>query len=69
MDVNELRAKSIEDLNEQLRSLEKDLFAHRMQQSTGQLTQTHLLKQVSKDIARVKTFLNQKSRQIELKEA
>lgn len=69
MDVNDLKAKSIEDLNEQLRSLEKDLFAHRMQQSTGQLTQTHLLKQVSKDIARVKTFLNQKSRQIELKEA
>ena len=69
MDVNDLKAKSIEDLSEQLRSLEKDLFAHRMQQSTGQLTQTHLLKQVSKDIARVKTFLNQKSRQIELKEA
>ncbi len=69
MDVNELRTKSIEDLNEQLRSLEKDLFAHRMQRSTGQLTQTHLLKQVSKDIARVKTFLNQKSRQIGLKEA
>ena len=69
MDVNDLKAKSIEDLNEQLRSLEKDLFAHRMQQSTGQLTQTHLLKQVSKDIARVKTFLNQKSSQIGLKEA
>ena len=69
MDVNELRTKSIEGLNEQLRSLEKDLFAHRMQQSTGQLTQTHLLKQVSKDIARVKTLLNQKSRQLELKEA
>ena len=69
MDVNDLKDKSIEDLNEQLRSLEKDLFAHRMQQSTGQLTQTHLLKQVSKDIARVKTFLNQKSRQMGLKEA
>ena len=69
MDTNDLRAKSIKDLNEELQSLEKERFAHRMQQSTGQLTQTHLLKQVSKDIARVKTCLNEKSRKIGLEEA
>jgi len=32
-----------------------------MQKSTGQLNQTHLLTQVRKDIARVKTVLNQKA--------
>jgi len=69
MDNNDLRTKSIKDLNEELQSLEKERFSHRMQQSTGQLTQTHLLKQVSKDIARVKTFLNEKSRKIGLEEA
>ncbi len=66
MDTNDLRAKSIKDLHEELQSLEKERFAHRMQQSTGQLTQTHLLIQVSKDIARVTTFLNEKSREIGL---
>ena len=69
MDNNDLRTKSMKDLNEELHSLEKERFAHRMQQSTGQLTQTHLLKQVSKDIARVKTCLNEKSRKIGLEEA
>ena len=69
MDNNDLRTKSMKDLNEELHSLEKERFAHRMQQSTGQLTQTHLLKQVAKDIARVKTFLNEKSRKIGLEEA
>ena len=63
MDSNEIRVKSIQDLNEELRSLEKERFTHRMQQSIGQLAQTHLLKQVAKDIARVKTVLNEKSRE------
>ena len=69
MDNNDFRTKSTKDLNEELHSLEKERFANRMQQSTGQLTQTHLLKQEAKDIARVKTFLNEKSRKIGLEEA
>lgn len=36
-------------------------FNLRMQKATGQLSQTHLLKQVRRDIARVKTLLNEKA--------
>jgi len=62
MKTSELREKSSDDLQEQLVGLMKDQFTYRMQKSTGQLTQTHLLKEVSRDIARVKTVLNEKTR-------
>ncbi|MCB1645932.1 MAG: 50S ribosomal protein L29 [Pseudomonadales bacterium] len=62
MKASELREKSVEELQASLISLVKDQFSYRMQQSTGQLGQTHLLKTVAKDIARVKTVLNEKSR-------
>jgi len=38
-----------------------DQFKYRMQKATGQLGQTHLLKEVRRDIARVKTIINQKA--------
>ncbi len=63
MKASELKSKSVEELGEELTSLVKDRFNFRMQQSTGQLGQPHLLKQVSKDIARVKTVLNEKRRE------
>ncbi len=69
MNANELRAKSVDELDEELQSLVKERFTHRMQQSTGQLTQTHLLKEVAKDIARVKTVLNEKRREADAEEA
>ena len=62
MKASEIKDKSVEELTETLVSLSKDQFTHRMQQSTGQLGQTHLLKAVKKDIARVKTVLGEKSR-------
>ncbi len=60
MNASELREKSIEELQESLVALLKDQFSYRMQKSTGQLNQSHLLKEVSRDIARVKTVINQK---------
>ncbi|AQZ93857.1 50S ribosomal protein L29 [Halopseudomonas nanhaiensis] len=60
MKATELREKSAEQLNEQLLTLLRDQFNLRMQKATGQLGQSHLLKQVKRDIARVKTVLNQK---------
>ncbi len=60
MKATELREKSAEQLNEQLLNLLRDQFNLRMQKATGQLGQSHLLKQVKRDIARVKTVLNQK---------
>ncbi len=55
MKANELREKSVEQLNEQLLGLLRDQFNLRMQKATGQLGQSHLLSQVKRDIARVKT--------------
>jgi len=61
MKAQELREKSVEELNEQLLSLLRDQFNLRMQKATGQLGQSHMLSQVKRDIARVKTVLNQQA--------
>lgn len=61
MKVSELRNKSVEELQTQLSDSYKEQFEHRMQRSTGQMTQTHLLKSVAKDIARIKTVLKEKA--------
>ncbi|MDD9889483.1 MAG: 50S ribosomal protein L29 [Gammaproteobacteria bacterium] len=60
MKAEELREKSVEELQQQLQDLYKDQFNYRMQNSTGQLGQIHLVKEVRKDIARVKTILSEK---------
>lgn len=61
MKANELKAKSVEELNQELLGLLREQFNLRMQAATGQMNQTHLLRQVRKDIARVKTVLNEKA--------
>ena len=61
MKAKELREKSAEQLKEELLSLRKDQFKLRMQQATGQLGQSHLLSETKKNIARVKTVLNEKA--------
>ena len=60
MNVKELREKSTDQLNEELLDGLRKQFEYRMQSSTGQLTQTHLMKQVRRDIARIKTVLREK---------
>lgn len=60
LDTSDLRQKSVAELNEVLNNLLRDQFNHRMQKSTGQMGQTHLLSAVRKDIARVKTLINEK---------
>ena len=61
MKASELKDKSVEDLNNELKGLLREQFNLRMQKGTGQLAQPHLVKQVRRDIARVKTVLNQKA--------
>lgn len=61
MKASELRDKSAEDLNKQLLTLREEQFKLRMQKSTGQLGQLHLLQQNQRDIARVKTVLIEKA--------
>jgi large subunit ribosomal protein L29 len=61
MKASELRNKSAEELTAQLDGLFKNQFKINMQKATGQLSQTHLIGQVRRDIARLKTALNEKT--------
>ena len=61
MKAQDLRTKSVEELNNELVNLLGEQFKLRMQTATGQLQQTHQLKQVRRDIARVKTVLTEKA--------
>lgn len=61
MKAAELRDKSVEELNQELISQLEAQFKLRMQASTGQLNQSHLLKQTRRDIARIKTVLSEKA--------
>lgn len=60
MKAKELREKSVEELNTELLNLLREQFNLRMQ-AAYQLQQSHLLKQVRRDVARVKTLLNEKA--------
>ena len=57
MAVAELREKDEQELHEELLKLRKEQFGLRMQEASGQLGQVHLLRQVKKEIARVKTVI------------
>lgn len=61
MKAKELREKSVEELNTELLNLLREQFNLRMQLAGGQLSQTHVLKQVRRNIARVKTLLTEKA--------
>ena len=61
MNTKELTAKSEAELNIELTSLYKSHFGLRMQKATQQLTNTSQLARTRRDIARVKTVLNQKA--------
>jgi large subunit ribosomal protein L29 len=59
-DVKELREKTVQELGEELLRLRKEHFSLRMQRASGQLGQVHLLKDTKKNIARVKTLIQEK---------
>jgi len=60
MKVSELQGKDAAALTKELNELLKAQFSLRMQIATQQLTNTSQLKKVRRDIARVKTVMNQK---------
>lgn len=60
MKSNELREKSIEQLNQDLLELFKIQFGLKMQHATAQLEKNSELKKVRKNIARIKTILSEK---------
>ena len=63
MDVKELRNQSPADLAAELVALRREQFNLRLQVATGQSMKTHRVREVRRDIARVKTILNQKGRE------
>ncbi len=63
MKANELRVKSVTDLDQELLSLTKAQFGLRMQMATQQLSNNSQLLKVRRDIARVKTILTEKGAQ------
>jgi large subunit ribosomal protein L29 len=61
MKASELKAKSPQELQQELNSLLKAQFGLRMQKATQQLTNTSQLGKVRRDIARVRTVLAEKA--------
>ncbi len=62
MQASDLRNKSVGELSEELVALRREQFNLRMQQATGELTHNHEHRRVRREIARVKTVLNELSR-------
>jgi len=61
MKANELREKTSEELEAALIGELKQQFNLRMQLSTGQLNESHKVKETRRNIARIKTMLKQKA--------
>jgi large subunit ribosomal protein L29 len=61
MNSKELRGKSADELSKELVDLLREQFNLRMQKGTGQLARPHQMKEVRRNIARVKTVLREKA--------
>ena len=61
MNATELKAKTPDQLRDQLVALKKEAFNLRFQQATGQLENTARMRAVRRDVARIQAVLNQKA--------
>ena len=61
MKANELRTKSVDELNKELLDLLRAQFGMRMQLATQQLSNTSQMSKVRRDIARVRTLIREKA--------
>ena len=59
MKASDLRGKSADELTTQLGDLQKEAFNLRFQKASGQLENTGRVRQVRRDIARIKTIIGQ----------
>ena len=64
MKAKNVRAMTVEETETKLKELTVELFNLRFQHATGQLENSMRLPQTKKDIARVKTALNEKIREL-----
>lgn len=61
MKASEIRSKSVEELQKELDVQLEKQFKQRMKKATGQLEQSHGLREIRRNIARIKTVLNEKA--------
>ncbi len=66
MKASDLRNLTIEELMEKYKELKKELFNLRFQKAVGQLGNPMRIKQVKRDIARIKTIIREKELGISL---
>jgi large subunit ribosomal protein L29 len=59
---SDLRTRTEDELGEQLETLGKEIFNLRFQRASGQLENTARVRQVRRDIARIKTILGERRR-------
>ena len=60
--MEELRSKSVTELNEDLVAAKKELFNLKFQNATNQLDNTSRIKEVKKNIARIQTLITEKAK-------
>jgi large subunit ribosomal protein L29 len=59
-DIGDFRAMTLDQLDDELLKLKKEQFNLRFQRATGQLENTSRVRQVRREIARIKTVAQQK---------
>jgi large subunit ribosomal protein L29 len=62
MKASDLRARTVDELNEEVDTLGREIFNLRFQRASGQLENTARVRQVRRDIARIKTILGERRR-------
>ena len=67
MKAADVRAKTEDELKDRLADLSKEAFNLRFQRSSGQLENTARVREVRRDVARVKTVLGERGRAAEAK--
>ena len=65
MKASDIRARTDDELNEEVDTLSKEIFNLRFQRASGQLENTARVRQVRRNIARIKTILDERRRQTE----
>ena len=63
MKAGDLRARTEDELDEEIETLGKEIFNLRFQRASGQLENTARVRQVRRGIARIKTILGERRRQ------
>jgi small subunit ribosomal protein S17 len=62
MDAGDIRTKTEDELNDQLQELKKEALNLRFQRASGQLEATARIRQVRRDIARVRTVMGERNK-------